>query len=209
MSNTPGAPQAPTDERLLQMLAEMELLRRKSQLIEARLARWESRLEDACAVVDGLLGRVDESRDPEARLRALETRIERLARRRGPTAPPNAAPPRRAETPPPPSTPAAPRSIAIVLARWSLEGAPVDAPVDVGARVELVADVDGIAPEQTVSIEIHPLDSATALTRLDAVSDGDRIRAPWTVPAACAGRGWCFTASFERAASTSSPLYVA
>ncbi len=202
-------PGTTTDERLLQMLAEMELLRRKTDLIDARLARWESRLDDACAVVDGLLGRVDESRDPEARLRALEARVERLSRRRSPAAAPVEPTPASRPSPSPPSAPPVAPSVAIVRARWTIEGEPIGAPVDVGTTVELIADVDGIAPDQPVPLEIHPLDSATALARLDAISDGDRARVKWTVPAACADRGWCFTASFERASSTSRPMYVA
>ena len=86
MNEVPAMPADPSDERMLELLAEVELLRRKTRLLDARLAQWESRLDDACAVVDGLLGAIDTHADPEARLRALEGRMQRLDRRRTPPA---------------------------------------------------------------------------------------------------------------------------
>ncbi len=203
-------PSPPTDERLLELLAEVELIRRKASLLDARLAQWEARLDDACAVVDGLVGAIDPQRDPEARLTALEARVERLDRRRRSPSPPPAAPPpleadrRRPAAPPPPSP-----AVAIVRARWQVEGETPAGPVRAPLDVELLADVDGVPPGESVEVEVHPLGSATVAAILEARSDGDRIHARWRVPGDTPDRAWCFTARRGPAVSTSPPLHVA
>lgn len=202
----------PSDEAWLEVIAEVELLRRKSTLIEARLSRWEARLEEACAVVDGLLAARDPGRDPEARLSDLEARVERLVRRRGPPLPEAPAPvvePAPVAPAPPAAPPPAAGSVAIVRARWLLDGEPVSGPLDGATAVELVADVDGVPAGEAVRVEVRPLGSPTAAAVLDALSDGLTVRARWTPPADSDDRAWCFVARAGRAESTSAPLYLA
>lgn len=195
-----------TDERLLEVLAELDLVRRNASSLEARLRRWEERLDGACRVVDDLLGAEADRRDPADRLAELERRVERLDRRR--SAPPvDPRPAAEVETAPPrPASPPLdiPEAVAIVRARWLVDDQPVSAP----AEVALCADVDGIEAGEPVTVEILPLGGHTAVATLTAVSDGDRITATWTLPTESEERAWKFIVRHGTAESVSPPLHV-
>lgn len=196
----------PTDERLLEVLAELDLVRRNASSLEARLRRWEERLDDACRVVDDLLGAEGERRDPVEALDALERRVERLDRRR---APPVVEPqPTLPDTAPPGPVPPPldlPEAVAIVRARWLVDAQPVEA----AAEVELSAEVDGIPEGEPVTVEIMPLGGHTAVETLTALSDGDRVHATWRVPSESDERAWWFLVRHGAAESVSPPLHVA
>lgn len=197
---------APTDERLLEVLAELDLVRRNASSLEARLRRWEERLDGACRVVDDLLGAEADRRDPVDRLAELERRVERLDRRRS-VSPVDPRPPAEVDTEPPrPASPPLdlPDTVAIVRARWLVDDQPVSAP----AEVELCADVDGIDAGEPVTVEIMPLGAHTAVATLAAVSDGDRITATWQVPRDSEERAWKFVVRYGAAESVSPPLHV-
>lgn len=197
----------PTDERLLEVMAELTLVRRQASLIDARLRRFEERLDDACRVVDELLADRSDEVDPVERLAELERRVARLGRRRAPVV--EAAP-----TSPPPPEPTAPlvgpidlpETVAIVRARWLVDDTAAIGPL---AEVELCADVDGIAPGEPVQIEVRPLGAATAVAVLHATCDGDQVRARWRIPGESDERAWCFAVRHGAAESISPPLYVA
>lgn len=204
---TETASETATDARMLELLAEVESLRRKARLLDARLGQWEARLDEACAAVDGLLASIEPGRDPESRLADLEARVERLVRRRArPTV--TDAPPVDPGPAPPRIAPPAPSAVAIVSARWRIDGEPPTGPVEGGRAVELVADVDGVPPGATVPIAISPLGARTVEVALDAESDGEYIRARWTLPTDSPDRAWCFTARLGPAESTSPPIYL-
>lgn len=197
----------PTDERLLEVLAELDLVRRNASSLEARLRRWEERLDSACRVVDDLLGAEADRRDPADRLVELERRVERLDRRRS-VAPVDPRPAAEVDTAPPrPTSPPLdlPEAVAIVRARWLVDDQPVSAP----AEVELCADVDGIDAGEPVTVEIMPLGAHTAVATLTAISDGDQISATWQVPSDSEERAWKFVVRHGAAESVSPPLHVA
>lgn len=201
-------PRPARDEGLLEILAELELLRRKASLADARLSRWEARLDAACVVVERLVDAQIPDVDPEERLTGLEARLERLERRR--TARPRPAPPA-----PPPSVPdplavepSSSDAVAIVRARWYVAGAEPTGLIAPGTAVELVAETDGIEAGDLVAIEVRPLGSREVIAAFPVASDGDVVRGQWVVPTGRADHAWCFDARSGRAISTSPPLYV-
>lgn len=166
---------AKAHEEPLQILAELELLRRKSTLMERRVAAWENELVEVRQSIDAL----QRSRDPESpewqqKLSDLDHRVGRLERRREAQA-----------AAPPPTSPAAvsrhlvPRdldSVALVRARW----VPSDAAP--GETVDLVATVDGIEANTPLTFVVRSLVEDTPVVELAGSSDGDVASATWKVP---------------------------
>jgi len=166
---------AKVKEEPLQVLAELELLRRKSTLMERRVAAWENELLEVRQSIDAL----QRTRDPEApewqqKLADIDHRVGRLERRRE-------AP---AAAPPPPSPSAVARhvvprdldAVALVRARW----VPSDA--NPGENVDLVATTDGIAADTPLSFVVRSLVGDTPVAELSGTCDGDVAQASWQVP---------------------------
>lgn len=163
----------------LHVLAEMDLVRRKSDLLERRIASWEDELIQLQKRVSAL----EKARDPEgpeftAKLRDLEHRLGRLERRRE----------AEAEPPPPPSPEASALvldhqpddldAVAIVRARWitSQRDLKPTQPVD------MVATTDGLKAGAEVTFLIRSLVEEKPVAKVVGRSDGDRAHARWTIP---------------------------
>lgn len=161
----------------LQVLAEVELLRAKTSLMERRVAAWENELVELKKVISVL----EKQRDPsssewEASLRDLDHRVGRLERRREAAAQDTEA---AARALPLPATQAPSYdldSVAIVRPRWvPTESAP-------GDTVQLMATSDGIAGGTEVKFTIRSLVEETPLATIVGKCDGDTIVAKWKVP---------------------------
>lgn len=162
----------------LQVLAEVELLRAKTALLERRVAAWENELVELKKVISVL----EKQRDPastewEGALRDLDHRVGRLERRREAMAQ-TGEPLSRAL--PAPTSPGGLSydldSVAIVRPQWvPAEAAP-------GDTVKLMATVDGIAGGTEVKITIRSLVEETPLATIVGKCDGDSIVARWKVP---------------------------
>lgn len=167
---------AKATEEPLQLLAEIELLRRKSTLLERRVAAWENELLEVRESIDAL----QRARDPESpewqeKLSGLDHRVGRLERRREAEA-----------AAPPPSSAAAlgarhtvPRdldSVALVRARW----VPSDATP--GETVDLVATADGIPADTKLTFTVRSLVEDAPVAELTGTCDGDVAQASWKVP---------------------------
>jgi hypothetical protein len=167
-------PQALPDA--LQVLAELETVRRKADLLERRVAAWEGELAEVRRVMHALL----KARDPQtgdwrAQAAELEHRIARLERRREALAQaPQLSPVVAGRGDP---LAADPDAVAIVRARWMPPQA------QRGAAVELLATSDGIAPGTPVTFTVRTLASDLPLTEIVGVCDGERLAARWRVPA--------------------------
>jgi hypothetical protein len=166
---------AKANEEPLQVLAELELLRRKSTLMERRVAAWENELVEIRQSIDAL----QRSRDPESpewqqKLGDLDHRVGRLERRRE----------AQAAEPPAPSGAAVARhvvprdldSVALVRARW----VPSDAAP--GEMVDLVATADGISADTPLTFVVRSLVEDTPVVELTGTCDGDVAQATWKVP---------------------------
>jgi hypothetical protein len=166
---------AKANEEPLQVLAELELLRRKSTLMERRVAAWENELVEIRQSIDAL----QRSRDPESpewqqKLGDLDHRVGRLERRRE----------AQAAEPPAPSVAAVARhvvprdldSVALVRARW----VPSDAAP--GEMVDLVATADGISADTPLTFVVRSLVEDTPVVELTGTCDGDVAQATWKVP---------------------------
>ncbi len=166
---------AKAKEEPLQVLAELELLRRKSTLMERRVAAWENELVEIRQSIDAL----QRSRDPESpewqqKLGDLDHRVGRLERRRE----------AQAAEPPPASVAAVARhvvprdldSVALVRARW----VPSDAAP--GEMVDLVATADGISADTPLTFVVRSLVEDTPVVELSGMCDGDVAQASWKVP---------------------------
>ncbi len=166
---------AKAKEEPLQFLAELELLRRKSTLLERRVAAWENELLEVRESIDAL----QRARDPESpewqqKLSGLDHRVGRLERRREAQA-----------AAPPPTSPTAvarhtvPRdldSVALVRARW----VPSDATP--GETVDLVATADGIPADTKLTFTVRSLVEDSPVAELSGLCDGDVAQASWKVP---------------------------
>lgn len=207
MSETPLAPAPPSAQDELtapQVLAELELLRRKSALIERRLATWEEGLVE----VRKRLHILETERNPEApewqeELKDVQHRVRRLEERRlraapspiavsGPLAPPPGGPPR----------PEIEDAVAITRARWSVETAKA------GDEVRLSAMTDGFAPGTALKLQVHSLAAGEPIALVDAQSDGDTLEARWKIPAGVTATELYFTVQHGGAQAKSSMLVV-
>lgn len=175
---TSGAVVEPVIERPLDVMAELELLRRKSELFERRLVSWEAGLLELRQRLHAL----ETGRDPEsptwlASLADLQHRVERLERRRrqravqGPGSEASPGPSDR-----PPSIPPIRGARAIVDGRWSTShGAP-------GEEVELQAVTDGIDDGTSIALSVYSLKSSHPIDQVAAKVESGRLKARWTVP---------------------------
>jgi hypothetical protein len=212
MENPPDAPPArqgaaranePPDA--LQVLAELELVRRKSALLERRVAAWENELVEIRQQVEAL----QKARDPDAEayqdaIGELRHRVGRLERRRAAAAEAPAAEPLRA--PPRPLRLGAPSfdedAVAIVRPEWvPTEAAP-------GDTVQLIATADGIAKGDKVKFTVRSLVEEQPLAEVQAVSDGERLVGSWRVPADPPWRELFFDVDHQGAQARSSVLVL-
>jgi len=163
----------------LQVLAELELVRRKAELLERRIAVWENGLDDVRKAISRLEGQVGPpAAAPEDELAELRHRVARLERRREA----QATTVRATESGPMRPLLGAGRAddteaVAIVRARWDADAAKP------GDTVALSARCDGIPAGTSLPVVIRSLVEARPLAELTGKSDGDRISATWTVPA--------------------------
>jgi len=176
-SSSLPAGQTPTHPPL-DVLAEFELVRRKSELFERRLASWESGLLELRQRLHAL----ETTRDPASpiwmeALGDLKHRIERLERRRRrQVAPPT---PASATHPTLPDASAPPRNddaTAIVNARWSTERA------SAGETLVLTADIDGVPESASIAMAIYALNTSQPIAHVHARCDEHLLRAEWTIP---------------------------
>ncbi len=191
--------EAETNEELLQVLAELELVKRKAELLEKRLAAWEDRQAQALRTLDGLVGGRDPGDSPEEKLEELEHRVARLERRRAAEV---AAAPQPDARPLPPPALDAPPAVAIVRARWTPEDAKP------GSDVALVAQVDGIPTGTSVPISIYSVADKSPLYEVVGTSDGDLVRAVWKIPEDIDADSLYFRVGFDDAEAESSVLYL-
>ena len=202
--NEAGAERPPDDELTgLEVLAELELVRRKSDLFERRLAAWEEGLNE----VRKRLHVLEVSRDPEqpswqADLAGVRHRVERLERRRLRAAeqiPPASAPegrPLAGHIPSPDDT------VAIVRARWSTDRAAA------GEVVTLEARTDGIDAGTALAVEIRSVGSNVGILSLPATCDGEGLEAKWRVPEDLHAAELYFEVEHRQARATSPVLVV-
>jgi hypothetical protein len=176
----PAAP-APPPERMtpLQVLAELELVRRKSELLERRVAAWEQGLNEVRKAVQRLEAQTGPGQTPgEEELAELRHRVARLERRRESEAPAT-TPPRAV-----PMRPMAGRlpvdedAVAVVWARWN---PPDPSP---GDTVRLTARTDGIEAGTVLPVIVRSLVSEEPLVELQGRCDGDSVQAEWRIPEA-------------------------
>lgn len=163
------------------VLAEIELARRRFELLERRITGWErrlTRLEEALGV---------EAPDPAAdlsRFEGLEARVSRLERKRFEAL---AARRRALETDrdaadeAPPATPPTDLSDAraLVFPEWRPPRA------EPGAEVILEVMIDGLAPDETVRFTVVEQGRADAepIVLEAPAGEGDRVEVRWTPPA--------------------------
>jgi hypothetical protein len=174
-----SAPQTPPERMTpLQVLAELELMRKKSELLERRVAAWEQGLNEVRKAVQRLEAQAA-GPGPAPNMEEvaeLRHRVGRLEKRREIEA---SAPP------PPPRAPMRPLSgrlpvdedtVAVVWARWN----PIDpAP---GDTVRLTARTDGIDAGTVLPIVVRSLVSEEPLVELQGRCDGDTVQAEWKIP---------------------------
>lgn len=166
-------------EQPLDLRAEVELIRRRSELLERRIASWEAGLLE----VRQRLHALETGRDPESpswleALGDLKHRVDRLERRRRASA--TVAPP----APPSGSTggeglgpaTAIGETVAIVRCQWSPPRAKV------GDTVKLSATTDGVPAGTTLALAIHPLHGSAPIAQVAATCDGDGLAAEWVIP---------------------------
>ncbi len=177
--DTPGRVVEAAVERPLDVLAELELVRRKSELFERRLASWEAGLLELRQRLHAL----ETARDPETptwheALNDLKHRVDRLERRRrkqAVQAPAGGAVGDGPSSPLPPIPPVE-GAVAIVKGRWSTSHA------SPGEEVELKADTDGIEDGTVIALAVHALNSSHPVDHVKATAEGGRLTAKWTVP---------------------------
>lgn len=162
----------------LQVLAELELLRRKAELLERRVAAWENELVEVRKAVHQL----QKARDPAApewqqSVGELSHRVARLERRR------------EAQAAEPAVSPVLPRgagaghtavdldAVALVRARW------LPSEAERGQVVELLATSDGIAAGTPVTFTVRSLVHDLPVAEVVGACDGDQVAARWKVPA--------------------------
>lgn len=165
----------------LDVLAELELVRRRSELFERRLASWEAGLLELRQRLHALETR----RDPDApawldALGDVRHRLDRLERRRRAVDPTAPSRPPSVEPPPPPPMPSPTTtdddSVAVVRARWDIDHARA------GDTIALRAFVDGIPAGTTLAVAIRTVHASPVVASVAARCDGDRIEATWTIP---------------------------
>lgn len=163
----------------IDILAELELVRRRSELFERRLASWEAGLLELRQRLHALETR----RDPDApawldALGDLRHRIDRLERRhRANEAPSPPSPLPIAQAPaPPPLVIINDDTTAITRARWDADHARP------GDPVTLRALTDGIPAGTPLAVAIHAVHAGPILASVAALCDGDRLEATWTIP---------------------------
>lgn len=188
---------------LLEALARLELLQRKSDLFERRLASWEEGLDEVRKRLHVLeTARAPETPPWEEAIADVRRRLERLERRRARLAEAGEGRAEGGEGLLPARYTASPDdAVAIVRARWS-----ADAPA-VGDVVELTAHTDGIEAGTTLPVTIRTLSSSTPLDSVAATCDGDVLRARWKVPPSAAGLEVFFEVE-HRQARAKSPVVV-
>ncbi|MFN3200994.1 MAG: hypothetical protein ACE366_21515 [Bradymonadia bacterium] len=210
MSESPIAPAPPTDvtERdaltAPQVLAELELLRRKTALFERRLASWE----DGLAEVRKRLHVLETERNPQTpewqeELRDVQHRVGRLEARRlkaqalgGPSTTAEAPSRRFGDRPEIEDT------IAITRARWSPENAKA------GVEVTLSAITDGIEAGTEMLLKVHSLAAGEAIAEVKGSSNGDQLTATWKIPKSVKSTELFFTVEHKGARAKSSTLVV-
>ncbi len=187
---------------MLQVLAELELLRRKSTLLERRVASWESELVELRQRLEA----VEKARDPESpkwleRLDDVAHRVDRLERRR-------AAAAANPSLPLSPTTSGTARgatydvdAVALVRARWEPNQSKP------GGTVQLLAAADGIEAGTPIQFVIRSLVEETPIAEITGSCDGDLATARWKVPKKVAFREIVFEAH-HAGASTRSPVLV-
>lgn len=162
----------------LQVLAEVELLRAKTALLERRVAAWENELVELKKVISILEKQRDpESAEWESSIRSLDHRVGRLERRREAEAQTVDSVSRALPAPGAGGGPSFDLdAVAIVRPQW------VPAEATPGKTVSLVATADGIAGGTEVKIIIRSLVEETPLATIVGKCDGDTIAAKWKVP---------------------------
>ena len=174
-----GAARANQPPDALQVLAELELVRRKASLLERRVAAWENDLAEVRRQIEAL----EKARDPDASgwqdaVGEVKHRVARLERRR------------EAAAEAPASTvmaaPARPLRmaratfdedvVAIVRPQW------VPADAGPGQAVELVATADGIARGATVKFTVRSLVEELPLAEVSATCNGKQLVGRWKIP---------------------------
>lgn len=181
-AETPPTPKGPAGTPLPtpdEVLARLEQTRRAADLLERRITAWETSLDDVRRGIHRIEHTpVDGAPDWQTRVDEMSHRLARLERSRDDETPP--PPTLRAAATARPAGALAPAPIdvlvAIVRARWS----PPDARP--GDPVALTATCDGLADGTIVSTVIRTSGEDRTIVELEAKSDGDRVRANWTVP---------------------------
>lgn len=186
-----------------QVLAELELLRRKSALFERRLATWE----DGLAEVRKRLHILETERNPETpewqeELRDVQHRVKRLEARRLRQGPQGDLGGSLAQPPAMPPAPKVEDAVAITRARWQPEQAAA------GDEVTLSALADGIAPNTAVTFHVHSLAAGEAIAEIQGSSDGDHLRGKWKIPKGVSATELYFTVRHEGARAKSSMLVI-
>ncbi len=188
------------DEPLLQALAELELVKRKAQLLEQRLTAWETRQAQALTTLEQLVGGAPAGESPEEKLKELEHRITRLERRRA-----AATPAASAEAPPPKVAKWVVEDLmaAVVRARWLPDTA------ERGDTVTLLATVAGVPAGQMLPVLIFAVANRTHIAQLEARSDGDVVEVKWSIPDDLEVSSVYFTVSADESVAESPVLYLA
>ena len=173
-------PAAAENEPPPELLARLDQATRRFELLERRVSSWERRLND-------LEKAHGEIKPPEApageRLDDLESRLARLERKRFQQLARAAAAGKAIEldTRPTITAPTAPSEAhALVFAQWS--------PPEIakGKRVELVVQIDGFEPKDTVVFEISEVgqeDGKTVTLEAQVGDSKDELRVGWKPPA--------------------------
>lgn len=197
VSDTPTAPQ---------VLAELELVRRKAELLEKRLVTLESTLVAVQKALRQLEAVAPNASPAEVALEELRHRLGRLERRR-------AAEVRRpAEKPaagalPAPEAPRitggeSPEAKAIVHADWATSVA------NAGEEVRFGALLDGFDDGTRLQVVIRSIATEAPLAELAVVARESRLGGNWKVPAAQAGTELFFEVTGDGQRARSGTLVV-
>jgi hypothetical protein len=201
----PGAlvPDTPTAP---QVLAELELVRRKAELLEKRMVTLESTLVSVQKALRQLEAVAPNASPAETALAELQHRIGRLERRRAaevrkPATPSAVAAVAPVEAPRITGIEAA-EAKAIVNADWSTA---VAAP---GEDVRISALLDGYDEGVRLSIVVRSIATEAPLAQLEVPVRDSRISANWKVPASQAGTELFFEVTGDGRRARSGTLVV-
>ncbi len=173
-------PAKPDNEPPPELLARLDQATRRFELLERRVSSWERRLND----LEKSHGEITPPEAPAGeRMDDLEARLARLERKRFQQLAREAAAGKTVEldSRPTSAAPTAPSDAhALVFAQWS--------PPEMakGKQVELVVQIDGFEPKDTIIFEINELgnEDSKPVTLEAQVGDAkDELRVRWKPPA--------------------------